>query len=262
MNGHKPLLLGGAVLLAALGTASYFLFFNGKAQTPLVDPNKPSITKDDPTAKKNDGLPVVKPAVYDAPAQSLAAATDFVHSGPQPVQTGLAADALDAKRAAALRGLVFKEEKSPIPGVQIAIQHQPKYGSSLSRNDGSYDMVVNGGGLLTVGYTHESYLPVWRQTAAPWQDYVWLPPVKLTPRDANANTVKLEEKTPQVARGSEVKDKDGARRTTLVFPSGVKATDGAGKPLDALTVRATEYTVGAKGPAAMPAPLPPNSAYT
>src|SRR5205809_569175 len=103
MNGHKPLLLGGAVLLAALGAGSYFLFFNGKTQPPRDDPNKPAITKDDPDAKKNDGPSVVKPAVYDAPAQSLAAATAFVHSGPQPVQTGLAADALDAKRAAALR---------------------------------------------------------------------------------------------------------------------------------------------------------------
>ena len=38
--------------------------------------------------------------------------------------------------------------------------------------------------------------------------------------------------------------------------------DGSTQPLTSLTVRATEYTVGPNGPAAMPAPLPPTSAYT
>ncbi|HXO43257.1 MAG TPA: hypothetical protein VN999_17535, partial [Thermoanaerobaculia bacterium] len=37
---------------------------------------------------------------------------------------------------------------------------------------------------------------------------------------------------------------------------------GQTSPLPTLTVRATEYTVGANGPQAMPAPLPPSSAYT
>ena len=35
------------------------------------------------------------------------------------MQVGLAPDALDARRAAALRGLVFKDQKQPLPGVKI-----------------------------------------------------------------------------------------------------------------------------------------------
>ena len=34
------------------------------------------------------------------------------------------------------------------------------------------------------------------------------------------------------------------------------------QPLDILAVRATEYSVGTSGPAAMPGELPPSSAYT
>jgi hypothetical protein len=45
-------------------------------------------------------------------------------------------------------------------------------------------------------------------------------------------------------------------KAELVLP------DGGKKPLTSLHVRATEYTVGDKGPAAMPASLPANSAYT
>jgi len=53
---------------------------------------------------------------------------------------------------------------------------------------------------------------------------------------------------------------------TVLFSQGTRASmtlsNGATQPLSSLTVRATEYTVGATGPAAMPAPLPPMSAYT
>src|SRR6202030_429778 len=56
------------------------------------------------------------------------------------------------------------------------------------------------------------------------------------------------------------------RRATLVFPSAITATivmpDGTTQPATALTVRATEFTVGAAGKQAMPASLPATSAYT
>ena len=38
--------------------------------------------------------------------------------------------------------------------------------------------------------------------------------------------------------------------------------DGTEVPMDAVNVRATEYTVGEQGPEAMPAVLPPQSGYT
>ena len=38
--------------------------------------------------------------------------------------------------------------------------------------------------------------------------------------------------------------------------------DGTKTPITSLSMRATEYTVGPNGPMAMPAKLPPTSAYT
>src|SRR5262249_40878816 len=60
----------------------------------------------------------------------------------------------------------------------------------------------------------------------------------------------------------------GVRQVALFFAPGTMATlvmpDGSTSALPAgnVHVRATEYTVGANGPEAMPASLPPASAYT
>lgn len=52
----------------------------------------------------------------------------------------------------------------------------------------------------------------------------------------------------------------------MIFPTGTHASmrmpDGSSQPLDHLTVRQTEYTVGDSGPSAMPADLPKTSSYT
>jgi hypothetical protein len=82
----------------------------------------------------------------------------------------------------------------------------------------------------------------------------------VTPIDLTANT------PIQVAIGSSVTDEDGTRQAVILFPQNLTATmtlaDGSTQPLTQLDVRATEYTVGDNGPQAMPAPLPPTSAYT
>jgi len=63
-----------------------------------------------------------------------------------------------------------------------------------------------------------------------------------------------------------ISDTDGTRQATLLFPPGETATitraDGTTATLSSLNVRATEYTVGVRGPEAMPGALPPTSGYT
>jgi len=70
----------------------------------------------------------------------------------------------------------------------------------------------------------------------------------------------------QVAQASPVIDLDGRRQATLLFPQGTQAAifnpDGTSRPITTLHVRATEYTIGGKGPETMPAVLPPSSGYT
>lgn len=102
-----------------------------------------------------------------------------------------------------------------------------------------------------------------RQLNTPWEDYAWVDDVVMISGDTKVTTINLSLSTGmQVAQGSIVNDKDGTRTAMLLFPEGTQASDGTTSQIGALNVRLTEYTVGENGPKTMPAPLPPQTAYT
>lgn len=216
------------------------------------------------------GLPpdpaTVAPPVDQSVATSTFAATAFLYTGNNPIQTGVAPATIDAKRVAVLRGKVLDKSNAPLSGVTITILNHPEFGQTLSRADGMFDLAVNGGGLLTVNYTKAGLIPAHRQVNVPWRDYAWLPDVALTPYDIQSTLIDLAANTFQVAQGSVVSDTRGTRQATLLFPPGTQATmrlpDGSSQPLTTLHVRATEFSVGENGPNAMPATLPSTVAYT
>lgn len=214
----------------------------------------------------NTGV-LVAPPIDPTAATSLFESTAFLYSGNNAVQTGMAPGTIEEKRAAVIRGKVLNRDNVPLSDVLIAILNHPEFGSTLSRSDGYFDMAVNGGGLLTVSYKKDGYLTAQRQVNVPWNDFDLLQDVVLIPYDSTATNIDLADAgSMQVARGSQVTDSDGTRKATLIFPAGVQAEmempDGTKKPLTTMTVRATEYTVGANGPQAMPAELPANVGYT
>jgi RHS repeat-associated protein len=153
-----------------------------------------------------------------------------------------------------------------LPGVKVSVHDHPEFGHTLSRADGAFDLAVNGGGQVTLDYEKENYLPSQRAELTPWRDYVWFPEVVLVPLDPVVTTIELSAASAQVARGSTVTDSSGTRQATLIVPSGTQAgmtfRDGSFQQLTSMRVRATEYTIGDNGPMAMPATLPPTSAYT
>jgi RHS repeat-associated protein len=200
-------------------------------------------------------------------ATDIASGSAFLDTGNHPSQVGMAAGVIDPLRVAVLRGLVCDRSGQPIAGVQITVLNHPEYGSTLTGADGLFDMTVNGGGLVTVVYAKTGYLPAQRQTSPPLLDTAWLPDVLLMARDTRVTTVDLTGSAPmQAAQGSLVSDQDGARRGTLLIPQGVQAEiytpGGTTQAVTSLNLRLTEYTVGAGGPLAMPAQLPPASGYT
>jgi YD repeat-containing protein len=200
-------------------------------------------------------------------ATTVASATQFLYTGLNPIQRGVASGTIDPLRTAALVGKVQARDGKPLAGVTITILSHPGFGTTQTALDGSFEMAVNGGVLLNVNYAKDGYLPVQRQVQTPWNDYADLPDVVLIPRDSLVTALDLSANTPiQVARGSPVTDGDGTQQATLFFAQGTQATmtlpGGATQPLTALHVRATEYTVGATGPDAMPGDLPSTSGYT
>ncbi|QSQ25905.1 hypothetical protein JY651_13655 [Pyxidicoccus parkwayensis] len=200
-------------------------------------------------------------------ATSIAEATRFLYTGPNAVQKDVAPGVIDPLRVAVLRGRVINLAGQPFAGVEVRALGHGELGRTTTRADGRYDFALNGGGPSVLEFAAAGYLRVSRRMETPWQDYVVVPDVALTPLDTASTSVNPKSTAPQVARGSTSNDPQGARRPTLIFKPGTTATmtlaGGVSAPLPPpWTVRITEYTVGDTGRAAMPALLPPTSGYT
>jgi RHS repeat-associated protein len=216
------------------------------------------------TEQANCGL--VVPPIDRTIATDFASATSFLFAGPNAVQTGVAQGTIDPLRQAVIRGRVVGTDGASLAGVTIDVLGHPELGSTSSRSDGMFDLAANGGGSLTLEYRQTGRLTAQRQVQVPTRDYVVVPEVVLVALDPEMTIVQASSSYLQIARGSVVSDADGSRQATLIVPPNTSATvvhaDGSTTPLSQLSVRATEFTVGDRGPAAMPAPLPPQTAYT
>lgn len=207
----------------------------------------------------------VAPPLDRTVATTMGAATEFLYTGSDPIQTGVSSGTIDPTRVSVLRGAVMKRDGSPLSGVEITVLDHTEFGRTLSRVDGKFDFAVNGGGPLTVSYKRSGYLPLQRYVKPSWQDFEVLDDVVMIPLDTAVTTIDFS--TPmQVARASVMTDADGSRQATLMFSQGTQATmvmpDSSTLVLPTINVRATEYTVGENGPNAMPGPLPPTTGYT
>jgi RHS repeat-associated protein len=208
------------------------------------------------------------PAVVAGETTLIGDSTKFLYTGADPIQPGVAADAISPLRAAVLRGSVQTRMGTPIAGVRVAVLDHPEYGHTDTRADGGFDMAVEGGGVLTITLARAGYVPVQRQVEPRSQDYDGVDAITMIPYDDTVTGIDPATATaPEVVQSSPVTDAAGTRRATLLFEPGTDATaklaDGSVRALpDELNVRATEYTIGATGPSAMPGQLPPSSGYT
>ena len=198
---------------------------------------------------------------------NLANATAFLYTGANAIQTGVAPGTIEPVRAAVVRGKVLDRVGAPLGAVTINILDHPEFGETMSRADGMFDLAVNGGGLMSVRYEKDGFFAVQRQLEVPPQDYTIAPEVALSGVDPAVTPVAFGAGTPmQIHEGTMQTDADGQRHVALLFTPDTSAAlvmaDGTTEPMSSLKVRATEYSVGPMGPAAMPALLPATSAYT
>jgi RHS repeat-associated protein len=193
---------------------------------------------------------------------------DHLYKGPTPVQIVDDPDVFQPHRFAVIRGMVTNRVGDPLPGVTIRVLGHPELGYTFSREDGEFDLAVNGGGSLVLDFEMHGHLPVQRRIQVPWQDYVYVDEVSLIQLDSKVTVIDLTDESAgmQVARGSVEVDIDGARQVTVLFPQGTAAqaitASGETLELEQISFRATEYTVGERGPLMMPGDLPPNMGYT
>lgn len=193
---------------------------------------------------------------------------DFLYESLPPVQVGMPANTIQDYRAAVLKGRALDSGGDPLTGVKVSVNHHPEYGHTYTREDGQYDLVVNGGGTVTVNFEKGGFLPLQRDIRTSWEEFAYSDDVSMIRVDNKVTTIDLSDNTQdfQVAQGSVITDVDGTRQATMLFPSGTGATlqlrDGSSQELTQLKVRATEYTVGDLGLNKMPGDLPGTSGYT
>ena len=159
----------------------------------------------------DDGLPDpgdIAPALSSVEETSLFDAVKFLWQGQPPLQYDVAPESLQDYRIAVVRGRVTDSEGEPLADVRIAVHGHGEFGYTYSRDDGGFDLAVNGGGPLTLAYTGDGYLPVQRQVHAPWRDYVHAPDVVMTPLDPLVTAIAVDHPALQVARGSVQDDED------------------------------------------------------
>lgn len=203
----------------------------------------------------------------------------FLYEGATPYQHlpgggPLAAGTIEPERASSIYGYVYDTDGDPIAGAQVRILHHAELGLVPTRDNGRYDIVVNGGGMLTVQIDLPGHLTVQRTVGTEWNDSYHVADVVLTPLDNCGAPAGLDACAAipqnsgviQVVQGSPVDDTDGMRQATLMIPAGTTAhvedpVLGSVPLPSAITIRATEFTVGTRGPNAMPGDLPLATAY-
>ncbi len=195
-------------------------------------------------------------------------ATRFLYEGATPVQTGVVPGTILRERVGVVRGRLLEGDGTPLAGAVVTIVGHGEFGQTLTRDDGGFDMAVNGGVRLTAQFVLPGRLTAHRTLLIPIWDYGWLPDVRLIAPDGQSSAVDPAGGAgARVALASATSDGDGDRQPLLLFVPGTTATlQLPGGTTEVLAppfhVRATEYTVGPGGREAMPAELPPASGYT
>lgn len=189
----------------------------------------------------------------------------FLYESATPVQFGVAAGAVECRHAALVSGRALNPDGTPLTGVAVRVREHADLGFTVTRSDGKFDLVIPGGARVTLEFVASGRLPVLRTANLEWNEVALVDDVVMTPIDSTSTVVAFGAGA-QSAAGSLSSDSAGQRRAAAFFPAGVAASaklaNGELTALTTGTLRFTEYSVGPRGPRAVPAPLPSTVAYT
>ncbi|XP_006815600.1 teneurin-3-like [Saccoglossus kowalevskii] len=75
-------------------------------------------------------------------------------------------------RVSVVRGRVVTTDGSPLIGVTVRIKDLPLFGFTYSRIDGMFDLIVRGGGSVTVQFSRDPFETSYQSVFVPWNDFV------------------------------------------------------------------------------------------
>uniref|UniRef100_A0AAQ4P5B9 Teneurin transmembrane protein 1 n=1 Tax=Gasterosteus aculeatus aculeatus TaxID=481459 RepID=A0AAQ4P5B9_GASAC len=94
----------------------------------------------------------------------------------------------DTSRVAVIRGSVAVQDGSPLVGVNITFPQHPEYGYTISRQDGSFDLVTLGAMSMTLMFQRPPFLPQTRTIWTPNNNFLVLDQVTMSREEAQTPT--------------------------------------------------------------------------
>ncbi|XP_004379651.1 teneurin-1 isoform X3 [Trichechus manatus latirostris] len=78
----------------------------------------------------------------------------------------------DSRRACVIRGQVVAVDGTPLVGVNVSFLHHSDYGFTISRQDGSFDLVAVGGISVVLIFDRSPFLSETRTLWLPWNQFI------------------------------------------------------------------------------------------
>ncbi|KAM9181326.1 teneurin-1 isoform 2-T2 [Dugong dugon] len=78
----------------------------------------------------------------------------------------------DSRRACVIRGQVVAVDGTPLVGVNVSFLHHSDYGFTISRQDGSFDLVAVGGMSVILIFDRSPFLSETRTLWLPWNQFI------------------------------------------------------------------------------------------
>jgi len=165
-------------------------------------------------------VPVIDPPALDTTvAPQMGTSTAFLYSGSSPVQLGVAPGTIEEQRVGVVRGRVLDANGvSPKSGATVTIVGHPEFGQTFTRDDGWYDMAVNGGTTYVVHVAASGYLPVQRPALVNWHGWSVVEDMVLTQPYTSPDPFTVGSGSAHFVRGAvtpQGEDGDDARQATF-----------------------------------------------
>jgi hypothetical protein len=115
----------------------------------------------------------------------------FLIEGDKPVQSYAKPEFYDQRRAAVIRGRVTTAAGEGIIGVRVSVDRTrgaSNYGFTLTRPGGWFDMLVNGGGGVTLQFQRSPFRPLTRTVRVPWNRIQIIEPIVMAAAGGGGNS--------------------------------------------------------------------------
>ncbi|KAJ7409798.1 Teneurin-2 [Willisornis vidua] len=111
--------------------------------------------------QSHSGPPAVK-SFYDRIKLLVGKDSTHIIPGENPFNSSL---------VSLIRGQVVTTDGTPLVGVNVSFVKYPKYGYTITRQDGTFDLVANGGASLTLHFERAPFMSQERTVWLPWNSF-------------------------------------------------------------------------------------------